>query len=159
VAQGAFAIPPARLLIEKQSKNAGENARFSLQALKKALGWPGTVLVLQDPTMQRRSILTWERGAELAAMEGRVLSHAAFIPQVEAGLDGLPRLIEAHSQGTWTPERFAGLVLGEMRRLHDDKDGYGPRGMNFLPHVEIPAAVWESYVRVSASPLAALAAR
>ena len=62
-------------------------------------------------------------------------------------------------QGTWTVKRFLGLVLGEICRLRDDEDGYGPRGRNFLPHVDIPEAVWESYVRVSASQWNAMGLR
>lgn len=159
VAEKSFAIPPGRLLLEKQSRNGGENARFSLKVLKDALGWPGTILLLQDPTMQRRSMLIWEQEAELALMESRVLSHAAFIPRVEPGPDGMPQLVESQSKGTWTLERFVGLVLGEFERLNDDQNGYGPRGKKFLPHVEIPSSVWESYRQVSASSLHALAAR
>jgi uncharacterized SAM-binding protein YcdF (DUF218 family) len=156
VAQRVFSIPEGRLLVEKQSRNAGENARFSLEMLK-AQGRAGTVLVLQDPTMLRRSILTWGRAAESAGVETRALSHAVFVPRVEPGEDGLPRL--GNRQGTWTLERFLGLVLGEIRRLRDDESGYGPRGRNYLPHVDIPEDVWESYLRVSASTLNATALR
>ncbi|MGA2808457.1 MAG: YdcF family protein [Terracidiphilus sp.] len=156
VAERTFAIPEGRLLVEKQSRNAGENARFSLEMLK-ALGLARTVLVLQDPTMQRRSILTWGRAAELTGLEPRAMSHAVFVPRVEHGRDGLPQL--GNPQGTWTLERFLGLVLGEISRLHDDENGYGPQGRNFLPHVDIPEAVWESYLRVSASRLNAMALR
>jgi uncharacterized SAM-binding protein YcdF (DUF218 family) len=156
VAGRAFAIPENRLLVEKQSGNAGENARFSLEMLK-ARGRAGTVLVLQDPTMQRRSMLTWGRAAEIAGFEARALSHAVFVPRVEPGADGLPRLDTA--RGTWTLERFLGLVLGEIMRLRDDENGYGPRGRNFLPHVDIPEAVLDSYRRVSASQLNAMVLR
>jgi uncharacterized SAM-binding protein YcdF (DUF218 family) len=157
VAQRAFAIPESRLLIEKQSTQCGENARFSLQVLKAALGRPATAVILQDPTMQRRAVVTWEREAEIAAVPVRALAHAAFVPRVEPGPGGLPRLVR--SEGTWTFERFLALILGEIRRLHDDEDGYGPRGRNFLPHVDIPSTAFESYRRVSASRLNALAVR
>jgi hypothetical protein len=56
-------------------------------------------------------------------------------------------------------ERFLALILGEIKRLRDDQDGYGPRGRNFLPHVEIPAPVIESYERVSTRRLNAVALR
>jgi hypothetical protein len=118
----------------------------------------GPVLILQDPTMQRRSVLTWVREAEMAGVDARALSHAAFVPRVEAGPDGL-RLLDEHSQGTWTFERFIALLLGEIKRLNDDENGYGPKGRNFLPHVEIPPAVFESYLRVVASPVAEQAIR
>lgn len=155
-ARRVFFLPEERLLVEKRSRNAGENARFSLEMLK-AEGRAGTVLILQDPTMQRRSVLTWGRAAETAGVRTCAASHAVFVPRAEPGKDGLPRLTQ--SQGSWTVERFLGLVLGEIGRLRDDEDGYGPRGRGFLPHVDIPEAVWESYLRVSASPWQAMALR
>jgi hypothetical protein len=56
-------------------------------------------------------------------------------------------------------ERFLALILGEIRRLRDDRDGYGPKGRNFLPHVVIPEPVNESYERLLASRLNAPALR
>ncbi len=151
VARHAFHIADSRLLIENRSRNSGENARFSLQMLKDQDNGPGPIVILQDPTMQRRSMLTWTREAEIAGANARTLSHAAFVPRVEPGPDGTVRLVGASGRGTWTLERFAGLILGEIERLHDDENGYGPKGRNFLPHVDISEPVWESYRRISTS--------
>jgi len=159
VAQAAFHIPPGSILIESRSRNSAENARFSMKILKDANRRQRTILVLQDPTMQRRSMITWAREAEIAGSDARVLSHAVFVPAVEPGPDGMPRFPAGQDQGTWTMERFLALILGEVRRLRDDEDGYGPRGRNFLPHVEIPAPVIESYERVSTRRLNAVALR
>jgi uncharacterized SAM-binding protein YcdF (DUF218 family) len=148
VAQAAFAIPSGSLRIENRSRNSAENARYSLEILQDR-GLQGPVLILQDPTMQRRSILTWTREADFAGSDARTLSHAVFVPKVEQGPDGALRLVEEQTQGTWPLERFLGLVLGEIERLHDDENGYGPKGKDFLPHVDIPEAVYESYLRVS----------
>jgi uncharacterized SAM-binding protein YcdF (DUF218 family) len=151
VAQGAFQIPPGRILIESQSRNSAENARYSLQILKDSQRRPRTILILQDPTMQRRSMVTWAREAEMAGWDARALSHAVFVPAVEPGAEGMPQFSAGQVQGTWTMERFLALILGEIKRLRDDGDGYGPKGRGFLPHVEIPEPVIESYERVSAS--------
>jgi uncharacterized SAM-binding protein YcdF (DUF218 family) len=159
VAQAAFQIPAGRILVESRSTNSAENARYSLQILRDANRRQGPILILQDPTMQRRSVLTWAREAEIAGWEARVLSHAAFVPQVEPGPDGLPRFLAGQTEGTWTMERFLALILGEIGRLRDDENGYGPKGRNFLPHVEIPEPVIESYERLSASRLSAMALR
>ncbi|EOV3875919.1 TPA: YdcF family protein, partial [Shigella flexneri] len=32
-------------------------------------------------------------------------------------------------------------LTGELPRLHDDSDGYGPRGRDFIVHVDFPAEV------------------
>ena len=159
VAQAAFQIPAARILIENRSRNSAENARYSLEILKRTNRRQRTILILQDPTMQRRSMVTWAREAEIAGSEARALSHAVFVPAVEPGADGRLRFPAGQDQGTWTMERFLALILGEIKRLRDDQDGYGPRGRNFLPHVEIPAPVIESYERVAASRLSAVAPR
>lgn len=159
VAQGAFLIPAGRILIEIRSRNTAENARYGLQMLNEANRKPAAILILQDPTMQRRSMLTWAREAEIAGSDARTLSHAVFVPEVAPGPDGLPRLAVGQEAGTWTMERFLALILGEIRRLRDDRDGYGPKGQGFLPHVDIPEPVLESYQRLSASHLNALSIR
>jgi uncharacterized SAM-binding protein YcdF (DUF218 family) len=148
VARHAFRIPQDRILIEDRSSNTGENARFSLQILKDALPRSGSILILQDPVMQRRSMLTWAREAEIVGSHLRARSHAVFVPRVEPGPAATLRFLDGQSQGTWTQERFLALLLGEIERIHDDENGYGPKGSNFLPHVEIPEEVYESYLRV-----------
>ncbi|MDR3727191.1 MAG: YdcF family protein [Terracidiphilus sp.] len=148
VARVAFAIPAGSIRIENRSRNSAENASYSLEILQDR-GLEGPVLLLQDPTMLRRSILTWTREVDIAGSDARTLSHAVFVPKVEPGPDGALRLVENQAQGTWTLERFLGLILGEIERLNDDENGYGPMGKDFLPHVDIPEAIYESYRRVS----------
>lgn len=36
---------------------------------------------------------------------------------------------------------MSSLLWGEIPRLTDDADGYGPRGKNFIAHVDIPTEV------------------
>lgn len=59
IAQQAFSIPAHRIRVESQSTNGGENARFSQRLLREARLSDGPVILLQDPLMQRRSVLTW----------------------------------------------------------------------------------------------------
>jgi uncharacterized SAM-binding protein YcdF (DUF218 family) len=153
VAQSIFDIPADRILVENRSANAGENAQFSIRALKNAGLSTETVVLLQDPTMQRRAILTWQRQAELAGIEARLLSHSAFVPSVVAASDGTLRVCPDQGLGSWSFMRLAALLLGEIRRLRDDENGYGPRGLNFIAHVDIPDAVLESYARLITSDL------
>ena len=159
VAQTAFGIPAERILIENRSANSGENVRFGLELLQQVGRRLDSLLILQDPTMQRRSMLTWARAAEIAKSNTRVFSHAVFVPRVEASPDNLLRFSDGQAEGTWTMARFLAVLLGEIARLDDNEEGYGPRGRNFLPHVEIPEAVLESYLRVSSNPVAAQALR
>ena len=160
VAAQSFGIAESRLLLEPDSRNGGENARFSLRTLRIAGIAAGCVVLIQDPTMQRRTAVTWDRERLREGLPGlRGISHAVFVPQVEPGPAGLPQLVEEQRRGTWTIERYLGLVMGEMERLRDDENGYGPRGRNFLVHVEIPDQVWQCYLRVRESPLGRLRIR
>jgi hypothetical protein len=49
----------------------------------------------------------------------------------------------------WSMRRFTALLLGEMGRLHDDEQGYGPRGADFIDHVDIPSDVQDAYQRLA----------
>lgn len=43
--------------------------------------------------------------------------------------------------GMWEIDRYVNLLMGEIPRLADNADGYGPNGKNFIAHVEIPQEV------------------
>ncbi|UNI16567.1 hypothetical protein JDV02_002993 [Purpureocillium takamizusanense] len=45
----------------------------------------------------------------------------------------------------WPMGRFLGLVAGEVPRLRDDENGYGPRGKGFIARVCVPAEVERSW--------------
>jgi hypothetical protein len=125
-------VPAAALTLEEAATNCGENARFSLDLI----GAARSILLVQDPTMQRRTHASFEH---LAAPGTEIRSHAPLVPTAAA------------RAGVWTEERFTTLVLGEVRRLRDDEHGYGPRGAGFIGHVELPAAVLAAYDRVAAA--------
>ena len=48
----------------------------------------------------------------------------------------------------WSMERYITLLMGEIPRLRDDANGYGPRGKNYLAHLDIPAAVNEAFAEL-----------
>jgi uncharacterized SAM-binding protein YcdF (DUF218 family) len=151
LAQSAFDIPAHRIVVENRSTNCGENSRFSIRALKDAGLERKTVLLLQDPTIQRRSMLTWQREAEAAGVGARPHSHPTFVPRVESALDGAICIHSAHAKASWTLARLVGMLMGEIQRLRDDETGYGPRGRNYFDHVDIPAEVLDSYARLAGS--------
>ena len=47
--------------------------------------------------------------------------------------------------GMWDIDRYINLLMGEIPRLRDDENGYGPKGKNFIAHVDIPEAVDEAF--------------
>lgn len=46
-------------------------------------------------------------------------------------------------------ERLLSLALGEIPRLRDDENGYGPRGRGFIAHVDIPEKVEAAWRRLA----------
>jgi hypothetical protein len=55
----------------------------------------------------------------------------------------------SQQQGVWDVDRFMSLLLGEIPRLRDDPSGYGPKGKDFIDHVEIPAEVESAWDRIA----------
>lgn len=47
--------------------------------------------------------------------------------------------------GIWDIDRYISLLMGEIPRLTDDENGYGPNGKNFIAHVDIPSEVRNAF--------------
>ncbi len=123
-------VPREGLLVEDRSTTCGSNATEARRVLAEHGVPSDRVLLLQDPTMQRRSHACFVRAW---GDDRPFTSFAPSVPRVA----GLGEDVE----GGWTFDRFVGLLLGEVRRLHDDEDGYGPRGAGFIDHVDVPEEV------------------
>ena len=48
--------------------------------------------------------------------------------------------------GMWSVERYVNLLMGEIPRLTDDENGYGPKGRDYIAHVEIPEEVRKAFL-------------
>ncbi|MRS88811.1 YdcF family protein [Enterobacteriaceae bacterium RIT714] len=139
IARTFWKIPDEQVLIEDQSTNCGENARFSRAMLKQHFPTAARVLVAQDPTMQRRTMATFARVCRDEPDAVHWISHPGLSPRMENSEDGL--VFHGGGEGLWPVERYLSLLLGELPRLRDDLNGYGPAGRDFIVHVDIPAEV------------------
>lgn len=135
IARRFWQIPDERLLVEDQSTNCGENARFSRALIARHFPQAQRVLVVQDPTMQRRTMATLARVCRDELSPPRWFSHPGLTPQLKNSDDGL--VFTGSSDGLWPVERYLSLLLGELPRLRDDASGYGPAGRDFIAHVDI----------------------
>jgi hypothetical protein len=45
----------------------------------------------------------------------------------------------------WPIDRYVSLLMGEIPRLTDDVNGYGPAGRGFIAHVDVPDDVARAY--------------
>ena len=137
VLTGPLAVPSGALLVEREAAHTGANAALSLELLEREGVPAATVLLVQDPTMQRRTHATFERA--WAGRDVRLTSWAPCVPEPLA-----PEPLAAGPRPAWTWGRFCGLLDGEVRRLTDDADGYGPRGRNHFDAVDLPERVREA---------------
>ena len=108
---------------------------------------PRSILLFQDPAMQWRTLVTFQKVWQVASYPAIFRSDPTFVPRLEMR-DGMVSYAAAMPSGLWSPERFLSLILGEIPRLRDDERGYGPRGRDFIPHVEIPLEIEAAYEHV-----------
>ena len=127
--------------LECASTNCGNNITHLLALLKQQTIPHESIILMQDATMQRRMAAGMLRHHPRC----RAISYAAYEAEVIPGQYGLT--YAASIPGMWDVQRYISLLLGEIPRLRDDAEGYGPQGRNFIAHVEIPAevtAAWEN---------------
>ena len=136
-----YQISKDSVLLESRSTNCGENAEYALSlAIQEGIE-PKTVLLMHDSTMQRRIDATFRK--KWKQSDTRFINYAAYRAQVVANEDRL--IYENDRWGMWTMERYIALLLGEIIRLHDTKDGYGPNGKGYIEHVDVPGSVLQAY--------------
>lgn len=129
---GRYRVPAEKILVESISTNCGSNAVQSERLLGKVGLQPKSIILVQDPTMQRRSQASFQRSFPNA----EVFNAPPFIPSVTpTGLE---------NEG-WSFDRFLELTLGEIPRFAL----YGPMGQGFIAHVEVPEDVNAAWYRLS----------
>ncbi len=131
--------------IEKESTNTGENALFSLQVVnEKNLDFRKTILV-QDPILQKRTKATFEHHWRKKATD--FYCYNPFSPILISMSDPL-QFKNPMMNGWWEKDYFYALILGEIARLIDDQDGYGPNGKGYIGHIAVPEEVEAAYKSV-----------
>lgn len=133
-------ILPQMVHVEDASTNCGQNAAFTQRLLTGFPLQPQRMVLVQDPLMQRRTAVTFSHQWRNAAQPVTFLNWPVFVPQLALEGDQLS-YGENYGEGIWSLDRFISLLMGEIPRLRDDQNGYGPRGKNFIAHVDIPPEV------------------
>ena len=130
-----------RILVEDQSTNCGANAAETRRLLEaNDAKEVKSVIVVQDPTMSLRTLASFEKVYEGQAVD--IKTYPTFVPTV--ALEGEELVWDTPgipASNLWEMRRFLDLIMGEVPRLKDDENGYGPRGKGFISHVEIPNEV------------------
>ncbi|WWC63735.1 uncharacterized protein I303_106340 [Kwoniella dejecticola CBS 10117] len=145
-----------RLLIDDRSTNCGANAIESKKELEKEGMSPSRLVIIQDPTMHRRTLATFAKAFQDDIQDkAMTLVPWSFYPELRLSEDGsLTWKIEGgnvdqvETSHLWEPDRFISLVMGEIPRIRDDKNGYGPKGAGYIAHVDIPEEVEKAWQRL-----------
>ncbi|MCJ8164458.1 YdcF family protein [Pontibacter sp. E15-1] len=139
-------VSPETILLENHSTNCGDNARQALRVLKKLQKTPESILLLQDPVLQRRSQASFEKVWQYAG--ARFISYAAFVPLLQSKEGMLAYATAAHREFC-DLDRLLSLVLGEIPRLRNDAAGYGPKGKGYITAIPIPAEVEAAHAELA----------
>lgn len=122
--------------LECKSTNCGNNITYLLELLKENNIDFKSVVLSQDSTMQHRMEAGLRRyvGNDVQIINYAVYSAKVIVKNAELAYD-------QDIWGMWEMERYISLLMGEIPRLSDDANGYGPKGKNFIAHVDIPEEV------------------
>ena len=140
-----FGVNASTLIVENVSTNCGANAWETKRVLHTMGIELNSAILIQDPTMQRRTHASFER-AWRGERVPLFVSYAPFVPEV---IEHDGELILSNGDDAWDYSRFVSLVLGEIPRILDSSSGYGPLGADYIEHVDIPITVIEAHERLT----------
>ncbi|MGL6020103.1 MAG: YdcF family protein [Gibbsiella quercinecans] len=140
IAERIFRIPKNKIFVESQSTNCGQNADFSSELILQHNLAPSTIILVQDPLMQRRTYESFAFSWKKKNMAGRFINWPVFKPHLIMA-SNQPIITGAQFYGVWALNRYISMILGEVKRLRDDVSGYGPLGAGFIGHVDIPEEI------------------
>lgn len=125
---------------ECKSTNCGNNITNLLDLLKENDVDFKSIILVQDATMQRRM----EAGLrKYVGTDVLIINYAAYSAKVIVENATLTYAQKIH--GMWDMERYISLLMGEIPRLSDNENGYGPNGKNFISHIDIPLSVINAF--------------
>ena len=122
--------------LETQSTNCGNNITYLLDLLREENIGFKNIILSQDASMQRRMTAGLKKYVQ---EDIAIINYATYAVNVLNAGEKLCYEKEIH--GMWTIDRYVNLLMGEIPRLTDDENGYGPNGKNFIAHVDIPETV------------------
>lgn len=122
--------------LETESTNCGNNITNLLALLREHHVRCNSIILCQDATMQARMDAGLRKYTGDSVKIINYASYAATVCEEECGLS-----YEEEIHGMWSVDRYINLLMGEIPRLTDDVNGYGPIGKQFIAHVDIPENV------------------
>lgn len=127
-------------LLECESTNCGNNITYLLDLLKKNNISFRSIILSQDSTMQHRMEAGLKKYTDSNV---QIINYAVYSTRVIVENSALT--YDRSILGMWDIDRYISLLMGEIPRLSDDENGYGPKGKNFIAHVDIPVEVKNAF--------------
>lgn len=122
--------------LEMESTNCGNNITNLLNLLKEHLPDWQSIILAQDATMQVRMYAGLKKYVQDSK---QIINYATYPVNIKDGKIVNP------PHGMWTSQRYVNLLMGEIARLQDTSTGYGPKGKNFISHVDIPDEIFQAF--------------
>lgn len=129
--------------LECHSTNCGNNITLLLDLIATNKLKCQSIILAQDATMQHRMAATLKKHA---SDELQIINYATY--QVRVIEENGQFLFENQPLGMWDMDRYLTLLMGEIPRLGDDQNGYGPKGKNFISHVDISDEVNQAFKKL-----------
>lgn len=129
-------------LIERESTNCGNNISNALKVIEENNLTPKHIFILQDSSMQLRMDAGFKKMCTNNDIQ--IINFAAYKIKVVAKQNMLC-FEDNNIEGLWNIEHFINLQMSEIPRLSDTEEGYGPKGKNYIAHIDIPFEVQEAF--------------
>ena len=129
--------------LETRSTNCGNNITNLLKLMEEHRIICNSIILSQDATMQRRM----SAGMQKYRPDMRIINFAAY--QAEVIQQGQRLSYASDIWGMWDMERYINLLMGEIPRLLDNENGYGPNGAGYIAHVDIDPTVIQAYCELA----------
>ncbi|MDO4942045.1 MAG: ElyC/SanA/YdcF family protein [Lachnospiraceae bacterium] len=126
--------------LETKSTNCGNNITYLLELINENDISMKSIILCQDATMQKRMEAGFRK---YVPDDVTVINYAVYRAKV-IDEKGIPAF-ETNIHGMWDMERYITLLMGEIPRLMDDSNGYGPNGKNYIAHVDVPCSVKQAF--------------
>lgn len=126
--------------LECNSTNCGNNITYLLELLNENNIQFKSIILSQDATMQHRM----EAGLKKYINDDTIIiNYATYLAEIIVKNSEL--IYKNDIWGMWDIDRYINLLMGEIPRLSDNESGYGPKGKDFIAHVDIPLEVKSAF--------------
>lgn len=126
--------------LENKSTNCGNNVTYVLELLKRYKIKSNNAIIIQDSTMQHRMDAVFRKYDNNI----NIINYAAYKVKVIVKNNKLV-FDKEDILGMWNIEKYMSLLMGEIPRLYDNENGYGPNGTGYIAHVDIPQNVLNAF--------------